>query len=182
LNSLLGKRLGSPSSWTADRIGIGQDRSLLSAKVQLLTKKRALALVVAVAVALIASLVATDRIGTLRLGSITAACLLLPGLGWAWRSHLRDTGDRLALAIGISICAVTVIGTTMAVAGRWSAPAGAVALLAVAAAGFLPHRLLMAIPAGLLVALKWFINLFAGPAYPAIQVSDHDPATDAEGR
>ena len=149
---------------------------------QLLTKKHALALVVAVAAALIAYLVATDRIGMLRFGSVTAACLLLPGLGWAWRSHLRDTGDRLALAIGISICAVTVIGTTMAVAGRWPTLAGAVALLVVAAAGFLPHRLLMTIPAGLLAALKWFINLFAGPAYPAIQVSDHDPAADAEGR
>jgi hypothetical protein len=152
----------------------------LSAKVHWLTKKRALALTVALAIGVI-YLVATGRIGTLRLGVVTAACLLLPGLGWARRSHVRDAGDTLALAIGVSICAMAVIGTTMAVAGRWSTPVAVVALLAVAAAGFVPHRLLMAVPVGLLAALKWFINLFAGPDYPAQQTSEDDPAGDAEG-
>jgi hypothetical protein len=140
-----------------------------------LTKKRALALVAVIVIGAI-YLVATGRIGILRVGLVTSACLLLPGLGWARRSHLRDAGDKLALAIGVSICAMTVIGMTMAVAGRWSAPAGAVALLAVAAAGFVPHRLLVSVRVGLLAGLRWIINLFAGPAYPAAQGSDDDPA------
>jgi uncharacterized membrane protein len=138
-----------------------------------LTKKLALALALAVAI-FVVLLAAAGWIGTLRLGLLTAACLVLPGLGWARRSQLRDVGDRLALVIGISICAVTVIGTVMAVTGRWSTPVGAAALLAVAAAGFVPHGTLTAISAG----LKWFINLFAGPApYPATQASD-DSAAD----
>jgi hypothetical protein len=138
-----------------------------------LTKKLALALALALAICVVL-LAATGWIGILRLGLLTAACLALPGLGWARRSQLRDAGDRLALAIGISICAVIVIGTIMAVAGWWSSPVIAAALLAVAAAGFVPHGMLTAISAG----PKWFINLFAGPApYPATQASD-DSAAD----
>ena len=102
-----------------------------------MTKKLALALAVAVAIGVIL-LAATGRIGILRFGLVAAACLLLPGLGWARRSQLRDAGNRLALAIGISISAVTLVGTTMAVTDSWSMPVGAVALLAVAVTGFLP--------------------------------------------
>jgi hypothetical protein len=130
--------------------------------VRRLTKKHLLALAVVVAIGVI-FLVATGRIDVLRLGLLAAACLLLPGLGWARRSHVRDAGDRLALAIAISICALTVIGSAMAVAGRWSTLAGAVGLVAIAAAGFIPHRALTAVRAGLVAALKWFIHLFAGP-------------------
>ena len=88
--------------------------------------------------------------------------VLLPGLGWARRSQLRDAGDRLALAIGISMSVVTLIGATMAVTGLWSVSAGLIALLAVAVAGYLSKTVLNAI-----AGLKWFINLFAGPASPA---------------
>jgi hypothetical protein len=126
-----------------------------------LTKKLTLALALVAAIGIIL-LVATGQIGVLRWGLVAAACLLLPGLGWARRSRLRDTGDRLALAIAISISAVTVIGTIMAVTGLWSAWIGLTALLAVAAAGFLSRRVLNAISTG----LKWFINLFVGPESP----------------
>ena len=71
----------------------------------------------------------------------TAACLLLPGLGWAGKLRLEDAGDRLALAVAISICALTVVGTTMVVLGRWSTPLGLVALAVVGAVGALPARL-----------------------------------------
>jgi hypothetical protein len=109
---------------------------------------------------------------------VAAACLLLPGLGWAFRLQLRDAGDKLALAIGISICAITLIGTTMAVTGRWSTSGGAIALLAVAITGFLSRSVLKAIGAG----LKWFVNLFAGPeAYPAVRMSEDRPVTDDNG-
>lgn len=139
-----------------------------------LTKKLALTLAVAVAICVVL-LAATGWIGVLRFGLLTAACLVLPGLGRARKSQLRDVGDRLALAIGISICAVAVIGTIMAVAGWWSTLWGAAALLAVAAAGFVPHGMLTA-------GLKWLINLFAGPdAYPATEASD-DSAADARSR
>jgi hypothetical protein len=123
-------------------------------------------------------LVATGRIGTLRLILVAAACLLLPGLGWAFRSSLRDAGDKLALAIGISICAIALIGTTMAVTGRWSTSGGAIALLAVAITGFLSRGVLKAIGAG----LKWFLYLFAGPeAYPAVRVPEDRPLADGSG-
>jgi hypothetical protein len=90
----------------------------------------------------VVALTAAGEIGTLRLGIVAAACLLLPGLGWASKLRLGDAGDRLALAIAISICALTVVGTTMAVLGRWSTPLGLVALAAVGAIGFVPRRLL----------------------------------------
>jgi hypothetical protein len=120
-------------------------------------------------------LVATGRIGILRLVVVAAACLLLPGLGWAFRLGLRDAGDKFALAIGISICAITLIGTTMAVTGKWSTGGGAIALLAVAITGFLSRRVLKAIGTG----LKWFLNLFAGPeAYPAVRMPDDRSVAD----
>ena len=123
-------------------------------------------------------LVATGRIGTLRLVVVAAACLLLPGLGWAFRSQLRDVGDKLTLAIGISISVITLIGTTMAVTGRWSTSGGVIALLAVAITGFLSRGVLKAIGAG----LKWFINLFAGPeAYPAVRVPEDRSMADGNG-
>jgi hypothetical protein len=64
------------------------------------------------------ALTAAGEIGTLRLGIVAAACLLLPGMGWASKLRLGDAGDRLALAIAISISALTVVGTTMVVLGR----------------------------------------------------------------
>jgi uncharacterized membrane protein len=129
-----------------------------------LTKKLVLALALAAVIGVIL-LVATGQTDILRWGLVAAACLLLPGLGWARRSLLRDAGDRLALAIGISISAVTVIGTIMAITGLWSASVGMIALLAVAVAGFLTKSVLNAIHTG----LKWFINLFVGPESPATQ-------------
>jgi hypothetical protein len=142
-----------------------------------LTKRLAVAVVAATSIGAIV-LVATGRIGTLRLVVVAAACLILPGLGWAFRSSLRDAGDKLALAIGISICVITLVGTTMAVTGRWSTSGGAIALVAVAITGFLSHSVLKAIGAG----LKWFLNLFAGPeAYPAVRAPEDRPPADGDG-
>jgi hypothetical protein len=112
-------------------------------------RERAFRLAVVVVCSVIA-LTTAGEIGTLRLGIVAAACLLLPGLGWAWKLRLGDAVDRLALAIAISICALTVVGTTMAVLGRWSTPLGLVALAAVGAIGFLPRRLLAPVSARLL--------------------------------
>jgi hypothetical protein len=143
-----------------------------------LTKRLAVAVAVAMSIGAVV-LVAAGRIGTLRLVLVAAACLILPGLGWAFRSSLRDVGDKLALAIGISICVITLIGTTMAVTGRWSTSGGAIALLAVAITGFLSGGVLKAIGTG----LKWFVNQFAGPeAYPAVRTPEDRPAADGDGR
>jgi hypothetical protein len=104
-------------------------------------RERAFRLAVVVVCSVIA-LTTAGEIGTLRLGIVAAACLLLPGLGWPWKLRLGDAGDRLAIAIAISICALTVVGTTMAVLGGESTPLGLVSLAAVGAIGFLPRRLL----------------------------------------
>ena len=142
-----------------------------------MTKRLAVVLAVAMSIGAIL-LIATGRIGILRLVLVAAACLLLPGLGWALRSQLRDAGDKLALAIGISISVITLIGTTMAVTGRWSTSGGAIALLAVAITGFLSPGVLKAIGAG----LKWFLNLFAGPeAYPAVSAPDDRLVAGGDG-
>jgi hypothetical protein len=113
-----------------------------------MTNMRAFALALIVALGVIALMAAG------RPGIATAACLLLPGLGWAGKLRLEDAGDRLALAIAISICALTVVGTTMVVLGRWSTPLGLVALAVVAAAGILPGRLLKNASAPLSTLLK----------------------------
>ena len=102
-----------------------------------------------VVVCSVIALTAAGEIGTLRLGIVAVTCLLLPGLGWAWKLRLGDAGDRLALAIAISICALTVVGTTVAVSGRWSTPLGLVALGTVGLIGFLPRRLLTLVSARL---------------------------------
>jgi hypothetical protein len=102
-----------------------------------------------VVVCSVIALTAAGEIGSLRLGIVAAACLLLPGMGWASKLRLGDAGDRLALAIAISISALTVVGTTMVVLGRWSTPLGLVALAAVGAIGFLPRRLLAPVSARL---------------------------------
>ena len=136
----------------------------LRAKVYGLTKKLVLALAIAAVIGAI-FLAATGQIALLRWGLVAATCLLLPGLGWAQRSQLPDAGDRLALAIAISISAVTVIGITMAVTGLWSTSVALIALLAVAIAGFLSKSVLRTISSG----LAWFINQFAGPESPATQ-------------
>jgi hypothetical protein len=60
------------------------------------TNKRTFRLAVVVVCSVIA-LMAAGEIGTLRLGIVAAACLLLPGLGWAWKFRLGDTVDGLDL-------------------------------------------------------------------------------------
>lgn len=104
---------------------------------------RAFALALVVALGVVALMAAG------RPGLATAACLLLPGLGWAGKIRLEDAGDRLALAIAISICALTVVGTTMVVLSSWSTPLGLAALAVVGTIGILPGRLLKNVSAPL---------------------------------
>jgi hypothetical protein len=104
---------------------------------------RAFALALVVALGVVALMAAG------RPGLATAACLLFPGLGWAGKLRLEDAGDRLALAIAISICALTVVGTIMVVLGSWSTPLGLAVLAAVGAIGILPGRLLKNVSAPL---------------------------------
>ena len=103
-----------------------------------LTKKRALVVAAVVAAGAIAAAIAT-QVGTVRLGIAASVCLLLPGLGWAWKLHIGDIGDRLALVL--SICAWAVVATIMVVLGvrpMW----GLVGLAAIGVVGLLPQRLL----------------------------------------
>lgn len=72
-----------------------------------------------------------------------AACLLLPGLGWARKMHFGDLGDTLALAVVLSICTTIAVATAMAMSGNWSLEWGLAALGGVALVGFVPVRLLV---------------------------------------
>ncbi|MGH3097672.1 MAG: hypothetical protein ACRDMV_16940 [Streptosporangiales bacterium] len=67
-----------------------------------------------------------------------AFCLLAPGYGWARRLPLGDKGDRLAMALVLSICATVAVATAMVIADLWSTVGGLVALGVITAAGFVP--------------------------------------------
>lgn len=82
------------------------------------------------------------QIGAVRLLGAAAFCLIVPGSGWArrMRSNDGDGGDILAMSVIFSICATTLVGTAMAVYGRWSPLAGFGVLMLITVAGFLPFR------------------------------------------
>ena len=65
-------------------------------------------------------------------------CVILPGLGWARRMRIRDLGDSIALTVVLSLCITVVVATAMVLSDHWSTAGGAVALLVVGAAGFVP--------------------------------------------
>lgn len=105
-----------------------------------MTRRPALATLLAGAVVL-AALLITDP-SAARVVLAVAACLLLPGLGWARKMHIGDRGDTLALAVVLSICLTVAVGTAMALADRWSLGWGLGALGLVALAGFVPAQAL----------------------------------------
>lgn len=78
----------------------------------------------------------------LRMAAALLFCLLLPGYGWARRMRPGDWGDRLALALVLSICATVAVSTTMAVSRHWSTAWGLVVLGVISVTGFLPQGLL----------------------------------------
>lgn len=71
---------------------------------------------------------------------LVVACLLLPGAGWAYRWGAGDLGDRMALALAISIAATILVATAMAASGTWNIAGGLAALVAISALGFVPFR------------------------------------------
>lgn len=73
-----------------------------------------------------------------RLPFLVAFCLLVPGAGWACRVGPGDLGDRIALAVAISLGATILVATAMVAMGAWSVPAGMIALAVFAALGFAP--------------------------------------------
>ena len=75
-----------------------------------------------------------------RLVAALAACLVLPGLGWARRLRLKDLGDTIALTVVLSLSLTAVVATGMAVTRSWSPIAGLAILAAVSALGFIPVR------------------------------------------
>lgn len=92
----------------------------------------ALALALALGLALDASAV--------RMAAALAACLVLPGLGWARRLRLKDLGDTIALTVVLSLSLTAVVATGMAVTGTWSPVAGLAILGAFTGLGFVPVR------------------------------------------
>lgn len=95
------------------------------------------ALLVSGLLAVLGVAVALD-VHAVRVAAAVVGCLLLPGLGWARRLRLRDRGDQLALTVVLSLCSTAIVGTGMAVLGRWSPTVGGLILAAIAVLGFVP--------------------------------------------
>ncbi|HEY5784394.1 MAG TPA: hypothetical protein VIT65_06435 [Microlunatus sp.] len=85
-----------------------------------------------------------------RMVAALAACLVLPGLGWARRLRLKDLGDTIALTVVLGLSLTAVVATGMAVTGTWSPVAGLAILAAVTVLGFVPVRAVV-VRAGVLV-------------------------------
>lgn len=77
-------------------------------------------------------------ISEVRLICIVGFCLLAPGYGWSRRMRLKDRGDTAAMTIVLSICAIVVVGTVMAVTRTWSPFAAMVVLVLIGLCGFAP--------------------------------------------
>jgi hypothetical protein len=104
-------------------------------------KRLALSLVVVVATAVTGVLVTFDMATSARIPVVVAFAVVVPGLGWAWRLRLSDTGDTLLLAVTISVCSLVVIGEGMALLRLWSVERGFLVLAAVALLGVaIPRR------------------------------------------
>jgi hypothetical protein len=92
-------------------------------------------LVVVVATAVTGALVLLDVNTPARIPLVLAFALTVPGLGWASRMRLPDTGDALLLAVTISVCLLVIVGEGMALLGIWSVEGGFLVLAAVALLG-----------------------------------------------
>ena len=103
--------------------------------------RRTRVLAVVLGALLVVGLLATN-LPAARVAMALAACLLLPGLGWARKMRFGDLGDTVALAAVLSICTTIAVGTAMALSGSWSVGWGLAALAGVALAGFVPAQLL----------------------------------------
>ncbi|AWH90875.1 hypothetical protein [Dietzia lutea] len=73
-----------------------------------------------------------------RLIYVLAFCLLVPGGGWALRWGSGDAGDRLALAVLISLSATIIVATAMVATETWSVAGGVGVLAVIGALGFIP--------------------------------------------
>ena len=109
----------------------------------------------ALVVALVVAVLVAVNLPAARMAFALAACLLLPGLGWARKMRFGDLGDTLAVAIALSICATVAVGTTMAVSDSWSLGWGLAALGAITLAGFVPGRLRGPARGGVTVSEPW---------------------------
>lgn len=98
-------------------------------------KRLALPLVVGVATAIAGALVIFDVATWARIPAVLAFAVVVPGLGWAWRLRLSDTGDALLLAVTISACLLAIVGEGMALLRLWSVQGGFLVLAAIALIG-----------------------------------------------
>ena len=73
-----------------------------------------------------------------RLPYLVVVYLVVPGAGWAYRWGAGDLGDRLALAVAISMSATILVTTAMVATGTWSLPGGLAALALVTIVGLVP--------------------------------------------
>lgn len=77
---------------------------------------------------------------TARMTLVLAACLFLPGTGWARQMRLPERNDTITLAVVLSVCMSVTVGTGLAMSGTYSTAWGAAILGGITVAGFMPAR------------------------------------------
>lgn len=77
---------------------------------------------------------------TARVPLVLAACLFLPGTGWARQVRFPERGDTIALAVVLSVSTAVIVAIGLAVSGTWSTGWGLAILGGITAAGFVPAR------------------------------------------
>lgn len=97
---------------------------------------------VAVVTVLTALAVMTGSLPALRLPLVVLFAATCPGLGWAGRLKLSDLGDRVAVAVALSVSATVIVSQAMALVGVWSAGGAFLALAVLSVAGVSPPRVL----------------------------------------
>jgi hypothetical protein len=85
-------------------------------------------------------LVVVEAPTVLRVPVVLTWLLVAPGIGWASRLRLRDSGETLATAIAVSIASVAIIGGGTAMLGWWDPVIVFVLLAAVSVLGIPASR------------------------------------------
>jgi hypothetical protein len=128
-------------------------------------------LVVVVATVVASGLVLPEVVTPARIPLLLVFAVAIPGLGWAWRLRLPDTGDALLLAITISVCLLVVVGEGMALLRVWSVKGAFLVLAAIAVLGVAPLHLFVR------VAEQSMILLRVGRTHTDGAVVRRDPAS-----
>jgi len=97
--------------------------------------------IVLLATAATSVLVLFDINTAVRVPVVLVFLATIPGLGWAWRTHLPDPADKLLIAVTISVSLLVTVGEGMALLRVWSLTTGFLVLAVTGLLGIaLPQR------------------------------------------